>query len=91
MEAYKSQCLVSRTRQIVAVVVYSMKNMVRMYCRRPNSKRTQELLSSTPCANAAHNGYYQCQRRYRDELVTVDELMVTDTDQGKLYLAQICW
>lgn len=85
LEDYKSSCLKDRSKQTVAIIIYSMKNVVGTYCRNPNSKRTTELINSASCANEATTEYARCNSEYIDLLLAVE-----NSKDAKQQLVQLC-
>ena len=86
LEDYKTQCLKGRTKQTVSIIIYSMKNLINLYCNNPNSKRANDLLSSAPCANEATVEYNKCNIDYIDLLLAVEY-----SKDSKQQLTQLCW
>ncbi|OTF77213.1 hypothetical protein BLA29_014698, partial [Euroglyphus maynei] len=78
LENYKTSCLKNQAKSIVSVT--------NTYCKRPNSKRSAELLDSAVCANAATNDYNKCSIEYIERLLFAKTLGL-----GKDRLIQSCW
>jgi len=55
-------------KQVVAIMVYSMKNTVNQFCKG-HSRRLTEILSSTPCMNRGMNDLTKCYSKYVDALL----------------------
>lgn len=85
LESYKTQCLKNQAKSIVSVIIYSIKQVTSTYCKRPNSKRSSELVDSAVCANAATNDYNKCSIEYIERLLYAKTL-----PQGKDRLIQSC-
>lgn len=86
VEAYKNECLKSRAKSVVAVIIYSIRQITNSYCKHPNSKRVAELLQSAECANQAKTDYNICNKEYIGRLIQSKGLK-----DSKERLAQICW
>ena len=86
IEEYKDQCLKEKPKQIVAILIYSIKSLINSYCKHPNTKRTKDLLEAASCANKASFDYQKCQHSYIDMLNTI--IPMTDSREK---LAQMCW
>lgn len=86
LENYKTSCLKNQAKSIVAVIIYSIKQVTNTYCKRPNSRRSSELLDSASCANAATNDYNKCSIEYIERLLYAKTL-----GQSKDRLIQSCW
>nr|XP_027194020.1 uncharacterized protein LOC113788766 [Dermatophagoides pteronyssinus] len=85
LENYKTSCLKNQAKSIVAVIIYSIKQVTNTYCKRPNSRRSSELLDSASCANAATNDYNKCSIEYIERLLYAKTL-----GQSKDRLIQSC-
>ena len=85
LEDYKEQCLKAQSKQIVSVIVYSIKASITKYCKNPNAKHSKELIISAQCANSASHEYLNCNNNYIDLLMAVE-----DSKDSKLQLAQMC-
>ena len=83
---YKDQCLSEKPKQIVAILIYSIKAMINSYCKHPNAQRTKNWLTAIACANTVQHEYQKCQNNYIDTLNTI----IPWTD-SKEKLAQMCW
>ena len=59
IDEYKNRCLKSMPKQVTGIVVYSVRNAMSQYCKR-DSKKLSDLITSTPCANAAKKEIDQC-------------------------------
>lgn len=85
LEDYKDKCLKDQPKQIVSVIIYSMKGLINAYCKNPNSKKTKELIASAKCANEAGAGYLTCSNSYVDLLMAV-----YDSKDSQKRLGQMC-
>jgi len=85
LEDYKNQCLKERPKQIVSIVVYSIRALITSYCKNPNAKKTKDLISSAHCANSASTDYLKCNDRYVDLLMAVE-----NSKDSKKQLGQMC-
>lgn len=86
LENYKTACLKNEAKNIVSVIIYSIKQVVQVYCKKPNSKRTAELLDSAGCANKATKDYNECSKGYIERLIYAKTIINKPKDR----LIQTC-
>ncbi len=65
LENYKTQCLRGLPKQIMSVIIYSIKNAINNLCKK-DSKRLTNLIESAPCMNKGSNEINQCYTKYID-------------------------
>lgn len=95
LDAYKNQCLKGRPKQLVSIVIYSIRALGVTYCRNPNSRKSKDLIGSASCANHATKDYLTCNNNYVDLLLALDEAEAkngggTPEANSKRALAQVC-
>ena len=86
LEDYHAKCMKDQTKQIVSVVIYSIKDLLGLYCKHPNSRRVKDLVASAKCANEVIHEYDHCNREFIDSLSAI-----YDSKDSKQNLAQMCW
>lgn len=86
LEEYKNNCLDKRSKQVVSIIIYSIKSLINTYCKHPNAKRTTDLLAAGGCANLATMEYNKCQIEYTERLINT----LASTKDPKEMLGQMC-
>ncbi|KAF7488753.1 hypothetical protein SSS_08140 [Sarcoptes scabiei] len=85
LENYKNLCLKNQAKSVVAVIIFSIKQVTNTYCKHINSKKTAALIDSTVCANLATNDYHKCNKQYIQKLIASQNMK-----QGRDRFVQTC-
>jgi hypothetical protein len=84
-ERYVKKCLEEYPKQLLTVLVNTIRSQSRSLCGK-DSKRLQELFSSSSCINAAKDDYQKCINSSVDALIGIKFL---SEDKQKIPL--LCW
>ena len=85
-DSYKNACMHGQQKQVFSVVIYTVKQFIKQFCKRPNSKKTQELIKAMPCVYGASKGLHRCLLKYSGLLDGIAKW--TDFKQQ---VAHLCW
>jgi len=65
LETYKQKCFKNLSKQVFGVLIYSIKNTMKQYCRK-DSKKLDVLLKAVPCLNKNDNEVTKCYAQFVD-------------------------
>jgi hypothetical protein len=68
IENYKTKCLKGLPKQIMSIIIYSVKNAINNLCKK-DSKRLTSLIEGTPCLNKGSNEINKCYTKFIDGIL----------------------
>lgn len=85
-ESYKEQCIKGTRKQVLSIAIYTLRTFINSLCKKPGSRKTQELLRAVPCIKAGSPEFNKCNVRYIDAL----DYVATSGKEFKAQMATVC-
>ena len=82
---FTEKCLEKYSKQAASVLMFTLKSQVRQICSK-NTKRLEELIQFSPCANKQQNELQKCYLGFIDSLMGIKD---APDHREKIPLA--CW
>ena len=84
-QSFIVRCLEKFSKQTASVLLFTIKSQIRLICSK-NSKRLQELIKFSPCANQQNDEIQKCYFGYIDVLMGSKDIV-----DHKQKIPLICW
>ena len=84
-QSFIVRCLEKFSKQTASVLLFTLKSQLRQICSK-NTKRLQELIKFSPCANQQADEIEKCYFGYIDALIGIK-----DTADDKQKIPTACW
>lgn len=86
IDSFIRRCYLPEVRDVAKVVVYSVKNTIKTYCKKRKSKKLLTLLGVAPCINKELHNKNTCIKKFATQ---VHELQFIENDKVKI--PHTCW